>query len=334
MFFQQLYLLSVLSVFSELHPKEIWRFPKEQYNATTSPIREKHTRSELIRAWTPFLLLIIFIGNWGSSDIQQILSKVTMQIPFGILNHTIVTSSNTLTISYTFAWLGAAGTAILFATILTSILLRLGWKTFLQIALQTLRELFKPLITIGSIVGFAYVANYSGMSTAIGNALTATGQFFPFLSPLIGWLGVFITGSDTSSNALFSNIQSQTARSLGISPVLTVAANSSGGVAAKMISPQSIAVATASAKLTGKEGTLFRFTILHSLGLVLIICLLTYIQAYYAQWMIPSIVATTLLPSKTGLNSGELIIVLVSLFTILTLTIFSLRSRFKNLPTQ
>ena len=128
-------------------------------------------------------------------------------------------------------------------------------------------ELYKPLVTIGSIVGFAYVANYSGMSITIGNALTVTGRFFPFIAPLLGWFGVFITGSDTSSNALFSGIQARTAHSIGISPVLTVAANSTGGVAAKMISPQSIAVATASTKLTGQEGRLFRFTILHSIGL-------------------------------------------------------------------
>jgi lactate permease len=216
-------------------------------------------------------------------------------IPFGMLNNSIISGgvgggaagSVPLSISYSFAWLEAAGTAILFAAVLSAILLRLPWKVFWQTVGQTLEELYKPLVTIGSIVGFAYVANYSGMSIAIGDALTATGRFFPFLAPLLGWFGVFITGSDTSSNALFSTIQAQTARALGISPVLTVAANSTGGVAAKMISPQSIAVATASTKLTGQEGKLFRFTILHSIGLVAIICVITYLQAYYFQWMIP-----------------------------------------------
>ncbi len=269
-------------------PKEIWCFPKEKLNEVAKTTRPPHNKSELIRAWTPFLLLIIFIGSWGITSIQQILNKVTILIPFGSLNNSIISNGSSLSISYSFTWLGAAGTSILFATILTAIILKLPWKIFWQTALETLNELSKSLVTIASIVGFAYVANYGGMSAAIGNALTSTGQFFPFLSPLLGWFGVFITGSDTSSNALFSNIQSQTAHSLGINPVLTVAANSSGGVAAKMISPQSISVATASTKLTGQEGKLFRFTILHSIGLVLIICVITYLQAYYLKWMIPT----------------------------------------------
>ena len=161
------------------------------------------------------------------------------------------------------------------------------------------------------------------MSTAIGNALTVTGGFFPFLSPLLGWFGVFITGSDTSSNALFSNIQSQTAHSLGISPVLSVAANSSGGVAAKMISPQSIAVATASAKLTGQEGTLFRFTILHSLGLIFLVCVITYVQARWATWMIPAISSATATATSSPLSFGTLMAILASILIITTLASFS-----------
>ena len=304
-------------------PAEAWRFPKERDQTSLHPVRLEHSRRESIRAWTPFILLVIFVGNWGIPGIQSILGKLTAVIPFGILNGTIVSAGSPLPISYSFAWLGAAGTAILFAAILTAIILRLSWKAFWQIALATLKELYKPLITIGSIVGFAYVANYSGMSIAIGDALTATGRFFPFLAPLLGWFGVFITGSDTSSNALFSTIQSQTARSLGISPVLTVAANSSGGVAAKMISPQSIAVATASTKLTGQEGRLFRFTILHSIGLVLIICAITYVQAYYAQWMIPVVTAAAAAVSTSALSIGEMGIIGLSIIAIAILAGFS-----------
>ena len=305
------------------HPKEIWRFPKERTEATTAPIRKRHDRTALVRAWTPFLLLIIFIGNWGITGIQTLLGKMTVLVPFGILSNAIVSSGKTLAINYSFAWLGAAGTAILFATILTALLLRVPWNMFWQVTLQTTKELFKPLVTIGSIVGFAYVANYSGMSTAIGNALTVTGQFFPFLSPLLGWFGVFITGSDTSSNALFSNIQSQTARSLGINPVLSVAANSSGGVAAKMISPQSIAVATASAKLVKQEGTLFRFTIPHSLAMVSIICVITYVQAYYAKWMIPNALSTTVTAQASPLDASTWLAIAISTILILSLIIFA-----------
>jgi len=283
-------ILCLIGLLRFWQPAEVWRFPNERSEAVEvaiHPVRPHHSWRELIRAWIPFILLVIFVGNWGIPAIQTILNKVTLIIPFGILNHAIISNGVPLSISYSFAWLEAAGTAILFAAILSAILLRLSWKVFWQTVWQTLKELYKPLVTIGSIVGFAYVANYSGMSIAIGDALTATGRFFPFLAPLLGWFGVFITGSDTSSNALFSTIQARTAHALGISPVLTVAANSTGGVAAKMISPQSIAVATASTKLTGQEGRLFRFTILHSIGLVLIICVITYLQAYYFQWMIP-----------------------------------------------
>ncbi|MDE2041119.1 MAG: L-lactate permease, partial [Patescibacteria group bacterium] len=261
---------------------------------------------------------VIFVSNWGNQGIQAILNKTTLTIPFGPLDGGIMSNGLRLSVQYSCAWLGAAGTAILLAAVLSGVLLRLPLKVFLETALQTLRELWKPLVTIGSIVGFAFVANFSGMSVAIGNALTMTGRFFPLLSPLLGWFGVFITGSDTSSNALFSSIQSQTASSIGVSPVLTVAANSSGGVAAKMISPQSVAVATAATGQTGEEGRLFRFTILHSLGLVAIICLITFAQAYDLPWMIPAAVSAAA-AAGNSLDIGGSILIVVSALAVLFL---------------
>lgn len=315
-------LICLVSFLKIWHPKEIWRFPKEKSTSQAHPMKQKYTKSELLRAWTPFILLIIFVANWGNTGIQQMLNTMTIQLPFGTLNHTILVGKVPLSVVYSFSWLGAAGTAILLATILSTILLGLPWHTFWQTALQTLKELWRPLVTIGSIVGFAYLANFSGISTSIGNALTSTGKIFPLLSPLLGWLGVFITGSDTSSNALFSTIQAQTAHSLGINPVLTVAANSSGGVAAKMISPQSIAVAVAAAKLTNQEGTLFRFTIPKSIGLVSIICIITYVQAYYATWMIPKLVNNSVVMTKTTLSNEDILLACFSLLVFLALEIF------------
>ena len=330
-------LSSVVSIFALIgllqiwHPKEVWRFPHEKDKVTEHKLTHSHSKSDLLKAWTPFLLLILFVANWGNSGIQQWLNKVSLHIPFGALTHGIATPTTTLSISYTFSWLSAAGTAILFAAILTALFLRLSVKDFGKIASKTFLELGKPLTTIGSIVGFAYVANYSGMSTAIGNALTVTGSFFPFVAPLLGWLGVFITGSDTSSNALFSNIQLQTARSLGLNPVLTVAANSSGGVAAKMLSPQSIAVATASTNLTGQEGRLFRFTILHSIGMVLLICALTYVQAYYLPWMIPNEkLAAAVIAPNTGLGSSEIFFIGFSVIVTIALFIHSFRKKVRK----
>lgn len=307
------------------HPKEIWRFHKERGETL---VHKKHIYHPaiLLRAWIPFILLIVFVANWGTTGIQRILSITNITIPFGILQNSIVTETKTLAIQYSFGWLSAAGTAILLAALLSALLLRLPLNQFLKTARETVTELFKPLITISSIVGFAYVLNFSGMAIALGNVLTLTGSFFPLISPFLGWLGVFITGSDTSSNALFSNIQSRTAESLGINPVLTVAANSSGGVAAKMISPQSIAVATAATKLSGQEGKLFRFTILHSLGLIIIICVITYVQAYYAKWMVPEIAKGAVIGVAKNLNIYELIIIAFSFGIIIGLTVFSMIS--------
>lgn len=298
-------------------PARVWRFPGEKA-VQTDIARPVHARRELVRAWTPFILLIIFVSNWGNPVIQSILNKVTFTIPFGPLAHGILTQTGPLSVSYSFNWLGAAGTAILFAALLSSILLRISAITVVRTWWQTLVELRKALITIGSIVGFAFVANYSGMSVAIGNALTLTGSTFAFISPILGWFGVFITGSDTSSNALFSSIQSHTAESIGMSPVLSVAANSSGGVAAKMISPQSVAVATAASGLVGQEGKLFRFTILHSVGLVTIICVLTFLQAHYATWMVPQTAIETVAGPQT-FGPGSICIAFVSICIILAL---------------
>jgi lactate permease len=140
---------------------------------------------------------------------------------------------------------------------------------------------------VASVLGFAYVLNDSGMTITMATALSGTGNLFPFFAPILGWLGVFITGSDTSANALFGKLQSATATSIGLDPVLTVAANASGGVIGKMISPQSIAVAAAAGNLVGKESDLFRFTLKHSFILLLFICLIVLAQAYLFNRMIP-----------------------------------------------
>jgi len=177
------------------------------------------------------------------------------------------------------------------------------------------------------VVGFAYLANFSGISTALGNVLSSVGHFFPFFAPFLGWLGVFITGSDTSSNALFAGVQQHTAQTLGIDPTLTVSANTSGGVTAKMISPQSIAVATGASGLTGQEGTLFRFTILHSLALVTIIGVMTYVQAYYLPWMIPKVSAIGSVVAGGRLGGGEIAMILLSVGLIIAVAAVALRKR-------
>jgi lactate permease len=203
--------------------------------------------------------------------------------------HNLVIDANGKPIAATFKLelLVAAGTAILLATFITKFIVKISWKEWAITFGETMNELKFALITIGSVVGIAYIANASGMSTTLGMTLAATGALFPFVSPVLGWLGVFLTGSDTSANLLFGSLQKITAGQVGMNPLLAVAANSSGGVTGKMISPQSIAVACAAVGLTGRESELLRFTFKHSLILLFIICLLTYFQSNVLSWMIP-----------------------------------------------
>lgn len=188
---------------------------------------------------------------------------------------------------YTFNFMSAAGTAILIAALLSALVCGVGFGDVIKIAGKTLVDMRFPAVTVASVLGLAYIMNASGMTNCLGLAFTKTGHWFPFLAPILGWLGVFLTGSDTSSNVLFGGLQKATAEQLGINPILTGAANTSGGVMGKMISPQSLAVATAACGMVGEEGTLFRFTLKHSIFLTLIVCVMVYLQAYHLQWMIP-----------------------------------------------
>jgi len=204
-----------------------------------------------------------------------------------IRNVPIVTKATPYAAIYKFDIMSATGTAIFVSAIISAFILKVNAGMFFSAFRETCVELLKPFFTIGLVLGFAFIANYSGMSSTLGLAFAATGAFFPFFSPFLGWLGVFLTGSDTSSNALFANLQSVTAQQIGVDPTLTVAANTTGGVTGKMISPQSIAVACAATGLVGKESDLFRFTVKHSLFFALIIAVITYVQAYFLPWMIP-----------------------------------------------
>ena len=180
-----------------------------------------------------------------------------------------------------------AGTSIFITALITMVLLKVKVSTAIATFGETLREMKFALLTITLVVGFAYVSNYSGLSATLALALAETGNAFAFFSPIVGWLGVFLTGSDTSSNLLFGTLQQLTARQLGLPEVLFLAANSVGGVVGKMISPQSIAIACAAVGLVGKESDLFRFTIKYSIILVIGIGIFTYALAFWIPWAIP-----------------------------------------------
>ena len=188
---------------------------------------------------------------------------------------------------YKFDWLSATGTAIILAALITIIYLNMKPKEAVSTFFETVNELKTPIYSIGMVLAFAFIANYSGLSATLALALAHTGQAFTFFSPFLGWVGVFLTGSDTSANALFSALQATTAQQIGVPEVLLVAANTSGGVTGKMISPQSIAIACAAVGLVGKESDLFRFTVKHSIIFTVMIGIIVTLQAYVFPWMIP-----------------------------------------------
>ena len=188
---------------------------------------------------------------------------------------------------FRFVVLSATGTAIIVAAVLSVIWLRMKPAAAIQTFAETLKELALPIYSIGMVLAFAFISNYSGLSATLALALAHTGSAFTFFSPFLGWLGVFLTGSDTSSNALFAALQATTAQQIGVSDVLLVAANTTGGVTGKMISPQSIAIACAAVGLVGKESDLFRFTVKHSLIFTCMVGVITTLQAYVLTWMIP-----------------------------------------------
>lgn len=268
-------------------PKNTWRFPNEP--AATINADKKYSTAIVMRAWSPFMLLTVMILLWGMPPVKEFLNSIgQIQFDFPGL-HDAIQDKNGKAIAhiYKFNYLSAAGTAILIAAIISVPLIGLKFRDSIKVFMATLHQLRFPIITIASVLAFAYIINDSGITNTIAQLLANTGFLFPFFAPLLGWLGVFITGSDTSANALFGKLQASTAASIGVDPVVTVAANASGGVMGKMISPQSIAIAAAAGNLVGKESELFRFTFRHSLFLLMLICIIVMAQAYIFSWMIP-----------------------------------------------
>ncbi len=301
-------------------PAKVWRFKDEP--VATLKI-QRHSPGIILKAWSPFIILTIFIADWGLKPVKVLLDTVTVQIPFTGLDQMIIAGGSPLSVVYSFNWLSTTGTSILITAVISALVLRVSPGRFLAIFVETLKNLRYALLTIACVLGFAYVANWSGMTTTLGRAFTITGAAFPFVSAFLGWLGVFVTGSDTSSNALFCNMQKVTADSMGINPVLTVATNSSGGVAAKMISPQSIVVGTSSTGLTGREGDLFRFTLPHSILFTSIIALIALAQAYIFPWMIPSAVAAA--SAAAGVTEGGALILAITGALVLVLAFAAYR---------
>jgi lactate permease len=189
---------------------------------------------------------------------------------------------------WTFQPLGT-GTAILVAAVLTALWTRVGVSGFFACVAQTWKQTRIAIATVMMIVALAYLLNYSGMSYTLGMGVASAGAMFPLVSASLGWIAVFLSGSDTSGNALFGNLQVVAAKQLGLDPVLMAATNSSGGVMGKMISPQNIATGVATTDLKGQEGVVFARTFWHSVFLTLLLGMLVFLQQHVLSWMIPAL---------------------------------------------
>ncbi|MBV2134921.1 lactate permease LctP family transporter [Pseudomonas sp. MAP12] len=263
-------------------------------STTPSP----YSAGQIVKAWSPFLILTALVTVWTLKPFKAMFAAdgalhdwvFYFAIPhldqLVMKTAPIVTKDTAIAAVFKLDPVSATGTAIFLSALLSMIVLKVNFKDGLTSFKDTLVELRWPILSIGMVLAFAFVTNFSGMSSTLALVLAGTGVLFPFFSPLLGWLGVFLTGSDTSSNALFGSLQATTAHQIGVNDTLLVAANTSGGVTGKMISPQSIAVACAATGLVGKESDLFRFTLKHSLIFAAFVGLITLAQAYVFTGML------------------------------------------------
>jgi len=294
-------------------PKKIWRFADEA-TLDASSARESiryYSPRQIARAWMPFAILSVFVLCWGLPSIKTALNQATTPSfkvvmadgtartgppgwdwPYlhGKVSRTapVVAKPTPEAARFDFNWLTATGTGCFLAAILAGLLLGLGFKQISTIFGQTLVRLRFAIIAMTCMLGIGYVTRYSGMDAVLGLAFTRTGWLFPFFGTYIGWLGVALTGSDTSSNALFGGLQKITAQQLNLSPILMCATNSAGGVMGKMVDAQSICIATAATNQVGNEGSIFRFLFWHSVALAAIVGFIVMMYAYVLPQHIPN----------------------------------------------
>jgi L-lactate transport len=287
-------LASLAAILALVILSRVWQ-PRDEFVFGEHHVKSEvtiHAAGRILSAWLPYALLVALILLWGYKPLQAHLNAATVTFPWPGLHNLVqrmppvVGKPSAYGAMYTFNWLSASGTACLIAAILGAIVSGLSLKQFGRVFVLTVKQLFLAELTYAAVLGLAFLMNYCGATGTLGLAFAATGALFPVFSALLGWLGVFLTGSDTSANALFGTLQVVTAGKLGLNPVLMASANSAGGVMGKMISLASIAVAAAATSLKpADEGRLFRFTLKHSVILALAIGIITLFYARIApQW--------------------------------------------------
>ena len=280
-------------------PKRIWRLAHERGAMSGAGARApgsvpKHTPGQIAKAWMPFAILSVFVLAWGLPAIKGAMNRATTpvwNVPF--LHNAVSRAAPVVTkltpeaARYDFNWLSATGTGCFFAAIVAGLVLGLGPAQLAQIFWRTLKRMKLAVIAISFMLGLGFTTRYSGLDAVLGLAFTRTGWLFPFFGTYLGWLGVALTGSDTSSNALFGSLQRITAQQLNLDPVLMCAANSAGGVMGKMVDAQSITVATSATNQVGNEGTIFRWVFWHSIALGAVVGVIVLLYAYVFPGAVP-----------------------------------------------
>jgi lactate permease len=296
-------------------PKRIWRFEDERQEdaakAARNEMAKHYSGGQTAKAWLPFASLSVIVLVWGLPAVKLAMNQATtpafkVMMPDGkprpgpagwdwpylhakvFRTVPVVQKATAEAARFDFNWLTATGTGCFLAAILAALLLGLRPGRIFQIFGHTLVRLRFAVVAMTCMLGLGYVTRYSGMDAVLGLAFTRTGWFFPFFGTFIGWLGVALTGSDTSSNVLFGGLQKITAQQLNLSPILMCAANSAGGVMGKMIDAQSICIATAATNQVGNEGSIFRFVFWHSVALAAIVGFIVMLYAYVFQQAIPN----------------------------------------------
>jgi len=310
--------LGALTLFMRFwQPKRIWRFPgegpvtedrglreiadhekaevgtKQEAGGTSQNSAIRNSQSEILRAWLPWIILSVVVFTWGLPQTKALLDgfsapkipvygldKMVLRVP------PIVPRQTAEAAVFNFNWLSATGSGILLASIIAGLVMGFSVRGLLRVYWQTLKLVRFSLLTIAAMLAIGFTTRYSGLDATLGLAFARTGFFYPFFGAMLGWLGVALTGSDTSSNVLFGSLQKITALQLGLSPTLMAAANSSGGVMGKMIDAQSIVVASTATRWYGHEGEILRYVFFHSLVLATLVGILVMLQAYVFTFMV------------------------------------------------
>jgi lactate permease len=283
-------------------------WPAKEYDGYIAP--KQYGFWTVLRAWMPFAILSVFVLCWGLPKIKLAMNQATTPAFKVVLadgtvrkgapgwdwpylhnqisrNTPVVPKPTPEAARYDFNWLSATGTGCFLAAIVSGLLLGMGPVTLVKTFWRTLVRMRLAMIAISFMLGLGFVTRYSGLDAVLGLAFTRTGWFYPFFGTFLGWLGVALTGSDTSSNTLFGSLQKITSQQLGIDPVLMCAANSAGGVMGKMVDAQSITIATAATEQVGNEGIIFRFVFWHSIALGSIVGIIVMLYAYVFKWAVP-----------------------------------------------